>query len=264
MIQYETQRLSMRFFLLMLVLFIVQALLGLLLAAQQADPTLLSGVFSFNIARSEHVGLGVIWILAGFIGTILFIGPLLSKRELAAVWLIHVLYWALLAVTIWNSITIFFAQKGIAGWWLGQPWIQEGLEYLEAGRAADVVILVGFVILAYVVLRTFPKVRTWNEIHWGLAIGVTALAAMWVFGMFFIGRIDLQEYFRWFVVHYWVEGVWEVIHLSLIGFLIVLMFKADVKSVGYAVFWGVVLVWLSGLLGNAHHYFLTLITTENR
>jgi nitric oxide reductase subunit B len=76
-----------------------------------------------------------------------------------------------------------------------------------------------------------------------------------MFGLFFVQRLDLQEYFRWYVVHYWVEGVWEVIHISLVGFLLVLMFKADVKAVGYAVFWGISLVWLSGLLGNAHHYF---------
>ncbi|HRQ09551.1 MAG TPA: hypothetical protein PLG36_00875, partial [Trueperaceae bacterium] len=215
MIKYKTQRLSLRFFALMLILLVVQVLLGVLLSVQQADPTLLEGIFNFNIARSEHVNLGVLWILSGFIGTILFVGPLLSKRELAAPWLIKFLFVALSFITVWNSTTIFFAQKGIAGWWLGQPWLQEGLEYLEAGRVADILILVGFVILAYVVLRTFPHMRQWNEIHWGLAIGVTALAAMWVFGMFFIGRIDLQEFFRWFVVHYWVEGVWEVIHISL-------------------------------------------------
>lgn len=255
MIQYRTQRLSLRFFLLMLVLFVVQVIFGVILSLQQADPTLLSGTLNFNIARAEHVNLGVLWILAGFIGTILFIGPLLSKRELAAPWLIKFLFLALVFVTLWNFVTIYFAQQGVAGWWLGQPWLQEGLEYLEAGRGADVIILVGFAIFAYVVLRTFPNIKLWNEIHWGLAIGVSALAAMWVFGMFFIGRIDLQEYFRWFVVHYWVEGVWEIIHISIVGFLLVLMFKADIRPVGYAVFWGVVLVWLSGLLGNAHHYF---------
>ncbi len=255
MIQYQTQRLSLRFFMLMLVLLLVQVLLGVVLSLQQTDPTLLRGFMNFNITRSQHVNLGVLWILSGFIGTILFVGPILSKRELAAPWLVKFLFVALTGITVWNAVAIYFAQKGIAGWWLGQPWIQEGLEYLEAGRIADVLILVGFAIVAYVVLRTFPRVKEWNEIHWGLAIGVSALAAMWVFGMFFIGRIDLQEYFRWFVVHYWVEGVWEVIHISLIGILLVLMFKADVRAVGYAVFWGVVLVWLSGLLGNAHHYF---------
>ncbi len=255
MIQYQTQRLSVRFFLLMLVLLLVQVALGVVLSLQQADPSLLSGTLNFNITRSQHVNLGVLWILSGFIGTLLFVGPILAKRELVAPWLIRLLFIALIGVTVWNAIAIYFAQQGIAGWWLGQPWIQEGLEYLEAGRIADVLILIAFVVIALVIVRTFPHYKTWNEIHWGLAIGVTALAAMWVFGMFFVGRIDLQEYFRWFVVHYWVEGVWEVIHISLIGILLVLMFKADVKAVGYAVFWGVTLVWLSGLLGNAHHYF---------
>src|SRR5690625_6359439 len=78
---------------------------------------------------------------------------------------------------------------------------------------------------------------------------------VWIFGLFYVSRIDLQEYFRWYVVHYWVEGIWEVIHITLIGTLLVLMFKASVRSVGFAVFWGVSLVWLSGLIGNAHHYF---------
>ncbi len=254
-IEYETQRLSMRFFMLMMVLFLLQVAFGLLIAAQRVDPTLLAGTLNFNVARSEHLNLGIFWILCGFIGAILFVGPLLSKRELAAPWLVKVLFYALIAIVLWNVFTLGLAQRGIAGWWEGQPWFQEGLEYLDAGRVADVLILVGFAILAYIVLRTFPKLRDWNEIHWGLGIGVTALAAMWIFGMFFVGRIDLQEYFRWFVVHYWVEGVWEVIHISLIGALIVYMFGASIRSVGYAVFWGVVLVWLSGLIGNAHHYF---------
>ena len=254
-IQYRTQRLSMRFFMLMLVLLVVQVGFGLLLSLQHVDPTLLAGKLNFNVVRAQHLNLGLLWILAGFIGAIFFVGPLLSRRELASPWLIKFLFYALVGIIAWNIGTQFLAMEGIAGWWAGQPWLQEGLEYLEAGRVADVLILVGFSILAYVVLRTFPPLQEWNEIHWGLAIGVMALTAIWVFGMFYVPRIDLQEYFRWYVVHYWVEGVWEVIHISLVGFLLVLLFKVDVKSVGYAVFWGVLLVWLSGLIGNAHHYF---------
>lgn len=254
-IEYETQRLSLRFFMVMLVLFFFQTGLGLLLSAQHVDPTLLAGTLNFNVVRTQHLNLAIFWVLAGFIATILFVGPLLSKRELAAPWLIKFLFYALLAVVAWNLGTQLLAQQGVAGWWMGQPLLQEGLEYLEAGRIADMVILIGFAILCYVVLRTFPPLSQWHEIHWGLGLGVVALTAVWVFGLFFIERLDLQEYFRWYVVHYWVEGVWEVIHIALVGFLLVLMFKANVKSVGYAVFWGISLVWLSGLLGNAHHYF---------
>ncbi len=240
---------------LMLVLFFIQVSLGLLLALQHNDPTLLAGTLNFNIVRSAHLNLGLIWILSGFIGSILYVGPLLSRRELASPWLIKFLFYAVVAVTIWNVCTQSLAATGVAGWWAGQPWLQEGLEYIEGGRVFDVIVLIGFAILCYVVLRTFPKVREWNEIHWGLGLGVVALTVVWVFGMFYVPRVDLQEYFRWFVVHYWVEGVWEVIHISLVGILIVLLFKVSVKEVGYAVFWGILLVWLSGLIGNAHHYF---------
>lgn len=253
--QYQTQRLSIRFFVLMLILFVAQVGLGLLLAVQHNDPSLLADKLNFNVVRSTHLNLGILWILTGFIGSILYVGPLLSKRELAAPWMIKFLFIALIIATLWNVGTQSLAMQGVAGWWAGQPWLQEGLEYVEGGRIFDTIVLIGFAILCYVVLRTFPAVREWNEIHWGLGIGVVALMVVWLFGLFYVPRLDLQEYFRWFVVHYWVEGVWEVIHISLVGVLVVLLFKVGVKEVGYAVFWGVVLVWLSGLLGNAHHYF---------
>lgn len=255
MIQYATQRLSLRFFMLMLVLFLAQVCFGLILAMQQNDPSFLAGVLNFNVVRAEHLNLAVLWILAGFIGAIFFVGPLLAKRDLVAPWLVKTLFWAFIVVVLWNVATQRLAMNGIAGWWAGQPWLQQGREYLEGGRITQLALLAAFATVAYVVLRTFPPFREWNEVHWGLGIGVVALTVVWIFGMFYIGRLDLSEYFRWFVVHYWVEGVWEVIHISLVGFLLVLLFKVDVKSVGFAVFWGVALVWLSGLIGNAHHYF---------
>ncbi len=94
-IEYKTQRLSLRFFIVMLVLFVFQTGFGLLLGMQHIDPGLLSGVLNFNVVRAEHTNLGILWILSGFIGTILFVGPLLSKRELASPWLIKFLFYAL-------------------------------------------------------------------------------------------------------------------------------------------------------------------------
>ena len=123
-IAYETQRLSLRFFLLMLVLFCVQVALGLILAAQQADPSLLAGYMNFNVARAGHLFYGVLWILCGFIGATVFVAPMLAKRDLVAPWLIKLLFYALIVIVVWNSFSQFLAQKGIAGWWLNQHYPQ--------------------------------------------------------------------------------------------------------------------------------------------
>lgn len=254
--QYKTQAFSYRFFVLMLILFAVQILFGLLLALIQLDPDLLKGTLNFNVARAFHLNLAVVWIVTGFMGTILFVGPLLGKKDIRPFWLIKFLFYALIVIVIWTACTLPLAQKGIAGWIGNTPWLQQGKEYLEGGRITDVLLLVGFTIFAYLTLFMFPrKVKTWNEMHWGLAIGVCALAGVWVFSLISAKNLDTQEYFRWYVVHYWVEAVWEIIHITLIGFLLSKFFGADEKEVGFAVFWGVSLVVLSGLIGNSHHYF---------
>src|SRR3546814_16160978 len=98
--------------------------------------------------------------------------------------MIKFLFYALMAVTIWNVVAQGFASKGIAGWWMVQPWFQEGLEYLEAGRIADLVILIVFSILAFVPLPPFPPRKPWTVFHLALPLGVFQLPLVWFFGFF--------------------------------------------------------------------------------
>lgn len=115
-IQYQTQRLSLRFFMLMLVLFALQVVDGLILATQQVDPSVLQGVMNFNVARAEHLNLGIMWIVCGFIGAILFVAPILSKRDMVAPWLIKFLFYAVIVIVVGNFCSQFLAERGIAGW----------------------------------------------------------------------------------------------------------------------------------------------------
>lgn len=257
-IKYRTQRLAYPFFVSMLILFLLQVFLGVLLALMQADPYLLQGKFNFNVARAFHLNLAIVWIVTGFIGTILFVGPLIGKRETKPIWLVKFLLIAIWVIVAWSIVTLPLAQIGIGGYTEtgNTPWLQQGMEFLEGGRITAILLFIGFIIFAYLTLIMFPKkVKTWNELHWGLAIGVIGLASVWIFSLISTKNLDLQEYFRWYVVHYWVEAVWEIIHITLIGFLLAKFFGADIREVGFAVFWGVSLVVLSGLIGNSHHYF---------
>ncbi len=255
MFKYPSQRLAYPFFITMAILFLLQIIYGLTIALQQVDPYLLQGILNFNVNRSTHTNLAIVWILTGLIGALLFVGPLLAKRDLGQRWIARSLLVALWGIVLLTAATIPLAQWGIAGWAFGQAWLQTGLEYLETGFAAKILLWIGFIALAYLILRIFPTPRRWSEIHWGVAIGLVGLVVLWLFGMFFIPTLDLQEYLRWFVVHYWVEGIWEILYVSLVGFLLSVLFNADRRVVGLAVFWSLVLIVLAGLIGNGHHYF---------
>lgn len=255
-LRFESQRLAEPFFKSMLIFFAFQIFLGLMLALIQMDPYLLMGKINFNIVRALHLSLGVVWIVTGFIATVIFIGPDLGQKDVEPKWLIKFLLVAVWFIVLWTIATLPLAQVGIAGWVGNTPLLQQGLEFIEGGRISHILLFVGFFIFAYITLKVFPKKRSkWNELHWGLAVGVVGLAGVWLFTFISTKELDLQEYFRWYVVHYWVEAVWEIIHITLIGFLLARFFGADEKEVGFAVFWGVSLVILSGLIGNSHHYF---------
>ncbi len=216
-LEYPSQREAYPFFLTAVTLFCLQVLYGLTLAVQHIDPLFLRNVANFNVNRAVHLNLAIVWIITGFIGMLFYLAPLLSARDLWHPVIARVLLVAIWLAGVWTVISLYFAQFGIAGWFLGQPWFQQGLEYISAGRITGVALLVVFIGVAWMVLRIFPAVREWNEIHYGLAIGVVGLGFFWLFGLFFVSHLDLQEYFRWFVVHYWVEGVWEILYASTVG-----------------------------------------------
>ncbi|HET7011243.1 MAG TPA: cbb3-type cytochrome c oxidase subunit I [Anaerolineales bacterium] len=254
-LKYPSQRLAHPFFISMLIFFLLQITYGLTMAWQQVDPFFLQGILNFNVNRSTHVNLAVVWVLTGLIGALLYMGPILAGRDVGRAWLTRLLLIVIWANVLWTAVAMTFAQVGNAGWAFGQPWFQEGLEFLEAGRITDIFLWIGFMIVAYLILRIFRNVRTWTEIHWALAVGVLGLVVFWAFGMFFIPALDLQEYFRWFVIHYWVEAIWEILYVGLVGFLLLALFGGDRKVIGIAVFWGMLLAVMSGLIGNGHHYF---------
>src|SRR5690606_29542730 len=116
-IEYATQRLALPFFVLMGVLFLIQAGFGFLLALQHNDPALLQGSINFNVARAAHLNLAVLWIIAGFVGTLLWTLPLLSKKEVGSPAIARLLFFALIVVVAWNVSTLWLAQEGSAGWW---------------------------------------------------------------------------------------------------------------------------------------------------
>src|SRR5512138_3869774 len=158
-LKYPSQRLAQPFFVTMAIFFLLQITYGLTIALQHVDPYFLQGIMNFNVNRSTHINLAILWVLTGIIATVLYVGPLLGGRDLKHPWLARLLLIVIWANVLWTAIALRLGQVGIAGWAFGQAWIQSGLEFLETGLATKICLWIGFVIVAYLILSIFPNIR---------------------------------------------------------------------------------------------------------
>ncbi|QCW04811.1 nitric-oxide reductase large subunit [Natrinema pallidum] len=267
-----SQLLSTRFILIGAVLFVLQTFLGGLLAHYYIER---DGFFGLNellgfdilqwlpwsIARTWHVDLGVLWIATMWLGAGLFLAPLLTGHEPRKQALyIKGLIGALLVVAV----------GGLAGIWLGinnvfdgQLWWllgNEGLEYVEIGRIWQAGLLVGFLGWTALVARGFKPLLD-REPRYGLAHMIVyaggSIGLLFMAGFLYTPETNfvMTEFWRWWVVHMWVEGVFEFFIIVVIALTLVSMNLLTKKSAEKAVIFQAALVMGSGIIGVSHHYW---------
>ncbi|GAB3666860.1 nitric-oxide reductase large subunit [Halopiger thermotolerans] len=267
-----SQLLSSRFVLIGALLFVAQTLLGGLLAHYYVERDDFFGLHEFlgidilqylpwSIVRTWHVDLGILWIATIWLGAGLFLAPLLTGREPRKQALyVKGLIGALLVVAvgalagIWLGINNFF--DGQLWWLLGN----EGLEYLEIGRVWQAGLLVGFLGWTALVARGFKPLLD-REPRYGLAHMIVyaggSIGLLFMAGFLYTPRTNIvvTEFWRWWVVHMWVEGVFEFFILVVISLTLVSMNLLRKQSAEKAVIFQAALVMGSGIIGVSHHYW---------
>ncbi|WP_255198754.1 nitric-oxide reductase large subunit [Halorarius litoreus] len=266
-----SQRAATRFLPVAAGLFLAQVLLGGLMAHYYIERAGFFGLgellgvsflqtLPFAIAKTWHIDLGVLWIATLWLGAGLFLPPLLTGYEPDCQdTLVHVLLGALVVVTVGGMAGIWLGANGYFGdlWWiLGN----EGLEYLEVGRLWQVGLLVGFGLWAVLVARGFRPLLK-DEQPYGLAHMI--LYAGGSIGLLFGAsmlytpetNIVMTEFWRWWVVHMWVEGAFEFFIVAVVGLTLVSMNLLKKRSAEKAVMVEALLVMGTGVIGVSHHYW---------
>jgi nitric oxide reductase subunit B len=215
----------------------------------------------FAIAKTWHIDLGILWIATLWIGAGLFLPPLLTGYEPdRQQTLIHGLLGALVVVAVGGLSGIWLGAQGyIDGslWWLLG---NEGLEYLEVGKLWQVGLLVGFVGWAALVARGFKPLLDREPRH-GLAHMILyaggSIALLFVAGFLFTPKtnIAVTEFWRWWVVHMWVEGAFEFFIVAVVGLTLVSMNLLSKRSAEKAVLLEALFVMGTGVIGVSHHYW---------
>jgi nitric oxide reductase subunit B len=262
-----SQRATAKYFVVALVLFLVQCLLGGKMAHDYADGSSFFGLnltqyLPFNIARTWHLQLAIFWIATAWLGMGIFIAPLVSGREpKRQKLLVDVLFGALVLVVVGSMTGEYLSIKGLAlgqsWWWLGT----QGWEYLELGRLWMLLLVAGMGIWLYIVARGLRHALKAESDRGGLThlllYSAAAIPVFYCFGLM-VNRgshITMADYWRWWLIHLWVEGMFEVFAVVVIGFLMVRLGLVTAHSTLRATYFQLIILLGSGIIGTGHHYY---------
>ncbi|BDY13641.1 cbb3-type cytochrome c oxidase subunit I [Hydrogenimonas cancrithermarum] len=252
-LKYESQKLAMNYFRVAIVLFGAQLLMGLIAAIQFLYPGFLFELFDFSVARMVHINALVVWMLFAMIGSVYYMIPDETGEEAVAIGLGKLAFWVLTAAVTVVVLVYIFIQVGSASettiWF-----INEGREYLEAPRWADIGIVVVVLIFYWNVFATYMKGRR-TGIMTVMVANLFALAGLYLCGMFFTDNISMDQYWWWWVIHLWVEATWEVFVGTLAAYALIKILGAKREIVEMWLWIEVLMLFGSGILGLGHHYF---------
>ncbi|PMR77408.1 cbb3-type cytochrome c oxidase subunit I [Billgrantia endophytica] len=239
--KYETQKVALPFFMVAMALFALQIVFGLLAAAAYVWPHFMSEAMPFNITRTSHTNLLIVWLLIGFMGCTYYLMPEEAENEIYSP---NLAYFQLGLFAIAGAGALISYQFGI----------HEGRHYLEQPLWAKVVITISFLLFLFNTSLTMLKGRK-TAINMVLMLGLWLAAVFWLFAFYNPDNLALDKLWWWWIVHIWVEGVWELIMASLLGYLLIKMTGVDREVIEKWLYVIVGLALFSGLLGTGHHYY---------
>ena len=220
------------------------------------------------ISRSWHVQLAIFWIATSWLATGLYIAPAVSGLEPKYQRLgVNVLFIALLIVVLGSLAGQWFGVMQKLGLVENFYFGHQGYEYLELGRFWQALLLVGLFLWLFLMVRALlPALRRRDESRHLLVLFVLAsiaIAGFYGAGLMY-GRqthMAIAEYWRWWVVHLWVEGFFEVFATVVAAFLFSRMGLLRLKVASVSVLFSTIIFLAGGILGTFHHLYFSATPT---
>ncbi len=249
---------------------LVQILLGVVVAHYGVEGTAFYGIplaewLPYSVARTWHLQLGIFWIATAWLGAGLYIAPAVGGRDPKGQKLgVNVLFVALVLVVVGSLAGQWLSVKQKLG--SGSLWFyfgHSGYEYIDLGRAWQIGLLVGLFLWLFLVVRAvWPAMKRKDEQRPVLGLFVlssAAIAGMYGAALGYGQRTNLAiaEYWRWWVVHLWVEGFFEVFATVVIAFLFARLKLVSLRTAGEASILSATIFLAGGIIGTAHHLYFS-------
>lgn len=264
-----SQMATLKYFWVVAALLLVQILLGVVTAHYGVEGDGFYGIplsqwLPYSVARTWHVQLGLFWIATAWLAAGLFIGPLVSGIEPPGQKPgVDILFVALLVIVVgslageWLSIHNHLSDA--VSFYLGH----QGYEYVDLGRAWQIGLFAGLLIWVFLVVRsTWPAFRNAGDQRNLLALFLISTAAI---GLFYGAgltwgqhtNLSIVEYWRWWVVHLWVEGFFEVFATTVIAFFFTRLGLVEPRFAAQAALLSATIYLAGGIIGTCHHLYFS-------
>ncbi|MEA3301939.1 MAG: cbb3-type cytochrome c oxidase subunit I [Pseudomonadota bacterium] len=253
--KYQSQSVAKLYFIAAIGLFVGQILFGVIMGLQYVMGDFLFPYIPFNVARMVHTNLLIVWLLFGFMGASYYLVPEEAERELYAPWLAKLMFWIFLiagAATILGYLLVPYAE--LAKLTMNDLLPTMGREFLEQPTITKIgIVIVVLAFLFNIGMTVLTGRKTVVTIV--LLTGLTGLAVFFLFAFYNPVNIVLDKYFWWWVVHLWVEGVWELIMGAILAFVLIKITGVDREVIEKWLYIIIALTLISGIIGTGHHYF---------
>jgi nitric oxide reductase subunit B len=264
-----SMRATLKYFVVVALLFLAQVALGGITAHYAVEGHSFYGIplsewLPYSVARTWHTQLGIFWIATAWLATGLYVAPLLGGREPRFQRFgVNLLFVALLVVVVgsfageWMGVQQMFDVD--TNWWLGH----QGWEYVDLGRVWQILLFAGLMIWLGLVGRAlWPALQRKDENHslvWLVFLSTVCIGLFYGAGLNWGKHTSLSmvEYWRWWVVHLWVEGFFEVFATAVIALLFTRLGLVRVSSATRATLAATIIFLFGGILGTLHHLYFT-------
>jgi nitric oxide reductase subunit B len=267
--QTPSQKATLKYFWVVSALLLVQVLMGVITAHYGVEGQAFYGIpladwLPYSLSRTWHVQIAIFWIATSWLATGLYYAPAISGYEPRYQKLgVNFLFIALLIIVVGSLLGQWLGVMQKLGlvenFWFGH----QGYEYVDLGRFWQIFLLIGLVLWLVLMGRAiWPAIQQRNESRNLLIlflIASIAIAGFYASGLMW-GRqtnLAIAEYWRWWVVHLWVEGFFEVFSAVVIAFLFVRLRILQARTATTAVLFATIIFLSGGILGTFHHLYFS-------
>ena len=264
-----SQRATLMYFWVVSALILVQIGMGIVTAHYGVEGggfygIKLADILPYAVSRTWHVQLGIFWIATAWLAAGLFIGPLVSGYEPKFQRLgVHVLFGALLVIVAGSMTGEWLSIKNKLSDANAFLYGHQGYEYVDLGRVWQILLFIGLLIWFFLVVRAvLPALKSPGEhrpLLWLFVLSGAAIGLFYGAGLTWgqHTHLSIVEYWRWWVIHLWVEGFFEVFATTVIAFLFMRLGLIRPLLAAKSALLSATIFLAGGIIGTCHHLYFS-------